>query len=59
MESIKQQVDPNNTLNCWHCVGYVGEEPDYDSLIDDETDISVACHLSFSLAAIAAWALCW
>ena len=57
--SIKQQVDPNNTLNCWHCVGYVGEEPDYDSLIDDETDISVACHLSFSLAAIAAWALCW
>jgi hypothetical protein len=29
---LKEKYDPNKVFNCWHCVGYVGEEfPDMDS----------------------------
>ena len=33
---IKTQLDPNNTLNCWHCVGYEGEE------INDDSDLEAS-----------------
>ena len=26
LQSLKTKYDPNNRLNCWHCVGYQGEE---------------------------------
>jgi len=38
LESIQQKYDPNHKFNCWHCVGYVGEEKEYDNPKDDDND---------------------
>jgi len=26
LDQVKKEYDPNNRLDCWHCVGYTGEE---------------------------------
>jgi hypothetical protein len=37
LDEIKELYDPNHVLNCWHCVGYVGEEFDISHLTEDST----------------------
>lgn len=29
LAELKQKYDPTNVFNCWHCVGYTGEEKEY------------------------------
>ena len=36
LNSLKEKYDPNHTFNCWHCVGYTGEEKESNTTIPSE-----------------------
>lgn len=38
--SIKEKYDPNHVFNCWHCVGYLGDE---NPRIDGEPAFENSC----------------
>jgi len=40
LEPLKKKYDPDNRLNCWHCVGYQGDEPEYakNPFIEEKKD---------------------
>ena len=46
LQSLKKQYDPENRFNCWHCVGYQGDEP------SDSPSNGITVAQSFSFIAL-------
>lgn len=57
LNEIKESYDPDHMLNCWHCVGYVGDEFDV-SLLTASTSAGSNIWIPFALAVMATVLIC-